>query len=90
MLKNAVDVKRNYLERNYPDIIQKIISAINSAIENDNRDVQIFFTRSEWYTFNYVDVEWYLNLFEYKCNYDTDTIDWDNVGYKITVEWYLE
>lgn len=90
MLKNAVDVKRNYLEKNYPDIIQRIVSSVNSAIENDHRSVDIFFTSSEWNSFNYLDVEWYLNSFEYKCKYDYSTIGWTEDAYTITVEWWIE
>jgi hypothetical protein len=90
MLKNAVDVKRNYLEKNYPDIIQKIVSAINEAQERDATSVTIFFTSSEWNSFNYHDVEWYLNSFEYKCKYDSSTVRWEDIGYYITVEWWIE
>lgn len=90
MLKNAVDVNRNYLEKHYPVVIKRIVSAINSAIESDQQSVTTYFTKSEWNRFNFVDVEWYLNSFEYKCKCDTDSLGFDDFGYTITVEWYIE
>ena len=90
MLKNAVDVKRKYLEKNYPDIIERIVSAINKSQEHDATSVIISFTRSEWNWFNYNDVEWYLKSFGYNCKYDYSTIGWTVDAYDITVEWWIE
>lgn len=94
MLKNAVDVKRNYLEKNYPDIIQRIVSAINSAIENDHRSVEIELTSFDWRYFNYIDIEWYVKSFNYDCKLDEHKVDWYGDPRKqirkIIIDWHLE
>lgn len=90
MLRNAVDVKRNYLEKNYPEIVERIVTAINSAIESDHQTVNIFFISSDWNSFNYSEIEWYVKSFGYECRYDYAKINSYNFSYTITVDWYLE
>jgi hypothetical protein len=95
MLKNAVDVKREYLEKNYPDIIERIISAINSAIETyEYRSTVIVIDSSEWRNFNYCDIEWYVKSFGYECKLDDRYInlhgDPRKHVYIIEIDWYLE
>lgn len=94
MLKNAVDVKRQYLEKHYPDIIEQIVSAINSAIDREYRSTAIIFDGSEWRNFNYSDIEWYVKSFGYECKLDDRNnslcVDPRKHVYIIEIDWYLE
>ena len=94
MLKNAVDVKRECLVKNYPDIIERIVSAINSSIENEHRSVKFTFDSYEWRNFNYSDIEWYVKSFGYECKLNDGKIDWYGDPrkhvYIIEIDWYLE
>lgn len=90
MLKNAVDVKREYLVKNYPKVFNRIVSEITTAIDSEKRFTNIIIGKSEWNSFNFTDVEWFLKSYGYACSYSEDTIDWDRDVYVISVDWYLE
>lgn len=94
MLKNAVDVKRQYLEKNYPDIIQRIVSEVNSAIDREHRLVEIELTSFDWRSFNYSDIEWYVKSFNYDCKLNESKVerygDPRKQIRKLEIDWYLE
>lgn len=94
MLKNAVDVKRQYLEKHYPDIIERIVSAINSAIDREHRSVEIELTSFDWRSFDYSEIEWYVKSFNYDCKLNESKVerfgDPRKHVYIIQIDWHLE
>lgn len=94
MLKNAVDVKRQYLEKHYPDIIEQIVSEVNSAIVREHRSVEIELTSFDWRSFDYSDIEWYVKSFNYDCKLNESKVerygDPRKQIRKLEIDWYLE
>ncbi len=84
MIKNANELKKINIERKYPDILSKIENAIDENI-SDGFCI-ITFNKNDWYTFNYSEIEWYLNLLGYKTSYDSDRYSGDSA---VEISWEI-
>jgi hypothetical protein len=86
----ATEAKRIYLQKTFAEIFNRIICDITTAIDSGERSVDINFNHSAWNSFNYSDVEWFLNSYGYSCSYDCSYVNLDVTSYIIKIDWYLE